>query len=112
MQHSLFEALSERDKAIQKVSINSGNWIQRARAMLRSVIKPGWEGTGEDIRLELLKAGLPAPHHHNAWGALIKSVVPKHFIPTGKFRHMRTKKSHARQTIVYRKKDEAGSDTI
>lgn len=100
MQQDMF-AKAERDRALGTISANAGPWLLQGILAIRS-IKPGWCGTGEDIRLELARRGLSAPHHHNAWGALIKRAQEKRLIrKTGRSAHMRTKKSHARLTPVY-----------
>lgn len=97
------EARTERDDAIGRVSANAGNWMQRARISVRA-LPSGWEGTGEDIRLQLVNGGLEPPHHHNAWGALINWCVKAEVLEwTGRIRNMRTRRSHARSTKVYRK---------
>ena len=91
----------ERDKALYIVADNSESWIDKAcRAMRFLSVRRDW--TGEDIRLTL-ETVVGAPHHHNAWGALIKRAINEGLIHyTGKHVHMRTLKSHARQTPVYR----------
>ena len=89
-----------RDAALRRVADNGGPWHGRALSAL--VLLKGYEGTFEDIRLTLIRKGLPNPHHHNAWGALSKAAEDQHIlVPTGKFRHMQTTKSHARRTAVY-----------
>lgn len=106
MQDDLFEhadAKSERDEALERVEMNSGKWSVAARIRVRG-IHPGWTGTGEDLRLRLRRDGLPAPHHHNAWGALINTCVKQEWLVwTGELAQMRTAKSHARATKIYRR---------
>jgi hypothetical protein len=99
-QLDLMAALAERDLALDKVSDRAGPWIDRAMRGL-AALPLGWQGTGESIRLAL---PVEPPHHHNAWGAVIKKALDRGLLtPTGKFEHMRTKKSHARKTPVYRR---------
>jgi len=91
----------ERDKGLQQV------WREAwQRAALERVVRlpPGWEGTGEDIRLHVLGTGLVLPHDPHAWGALINNCQIKGVLEkTGERRKMKTKTSHARSTDVLRR---------
>jgi hypothetical protein len=97
------DAVGARDAALARVSDNAGPWMTYARAAIVAHLPDGWRGTAEDCRVALLRAGVEPPHHHNAWGALIKSCIPLILRPTGEWRNMRTEKSHARSTPVYRR---------
>lgn len=101
-QPELFEAKTARDEALARVAENAGPW--RGRAIITiSNLESGWTGIGEDLRLRVYRRIGP-PHHHNAWGEVIKTCIQdKLLIPTGELRHMRTKKSHARKSPVYRR---------
>lgn len=89
-----------RDAALDRVTCKAGDFNKLARGVLRS-LKPG-RYTGEDIRRLCAKKGI-APHHHNAWGALIRWGVEKSIlIETGKYEQMRDVKSHARRTPLYK----------
>jgi hypothetical protein len=95
------DAKQARDEALAKVRNNGGEW--REIALCGLYLIPGFEGTAEDIRLRLQIKRIPPPHHHNAWGEMIKAALSlKLIVPTGERRHMRTRKSHARLTDVYR----------
>lgn len=97
-------AVAARDAALQRVAENAGEWTRMAYMAFYDAIRDGWEGTGEDVRLTMTDAGLQAPHHHNAWGALTCSLVRRGLlIPTGTWTNMRGEKSHARKTPVYRR---------
>jgi hypothetical protein len=92
-----------RDEAIARVEANSQGWVAQALLAIRAV-PSGWRGTAEALRLQLLTQGLPSPHHHNCWGALIMTAVKKNLLcKTGKMEHMKTKKSHARLTPEYKR---------
>ncbi len=98
-QLSIFDALATRDKVLDRVSDNAGDWIESALARI-----PGLSGelTGEDIRFALVKI-IGEPHHANAWGALIKTAKGRGLIQnTGQYVPMRAANSHARITPVYR----------
>jgi hypothetical protein len=96
------DAKKARDAALARVHANGGRWRDTALVALPYLI-PGFVGTAEDIRIRLQLRGLEPPHHHNAWGDLIKAALKKRLIvPTGKRQPMRTRKSHARETPVYR----------
>jgi len=58
--------------------------------------------TGEDVRVLCAEVEI-APHHHNAWGAAINTMVRRGLlVPTGMFTQMKDVRSHARLTRVYR----------
>jgi len=104
MQEDMFQegsAVTERDQALHRVATNSGSWMLDALIAICRISTDS-EVTGEDIRLNILER-VGMPHHHNAWGALIKSALKQGvLIPTGEYRAMKTRKSHARKTPVYR----------
>lgn len=57
--------------------------------------------TGETIRLGCLEHGI-APHHHNAWGAVISRCVRAGLLTeTGRFPRMKSASSHARRNPEY-----------
>lgn len=100
-QFDLFGAKSARDAAFSQIAEHNKDWRWAALVGI-SQLYP-MEGTAEDIRITLLEKGLSSPNHHNAWGELTKSAIKKGLLTrTGELRHMRTKKSHARLTPVYR----------
>lgn len=58
---------------------------------------------GRRPRLACCDKGVFA-HHPNAWGAFINSALRSGLIePTGKYRAMRDRRSHGRETRVYRR---------
>jgi hypothetical protein len=94
------------ETAAARLREGHGNW--RDRAMLGLSLIVGFTGTAEDIRIRLIMKGLGKPHHHNAWGELIKEALRRDLIfPTGERRRMKTGKSHARETAVYRVRERA-----
>jgi hypothetical protein len=102
MQPDLFEALLARDEALETVIENAGHdWKAKALTLIATMQK-GTLATGEDLRLAISEK-VGDPHHHNAYGALIMNAVRKGFIaPTGRYVRMKTPKSHARATPLYR----------
>lgn len=59
--------------------------------------------TGESIRLGCLEQGI-APHHHNAWGAVINRCIRAGLLTeTGRFLRMKSRSSHARRNPEYRR---------
>lgn len=95
-------AKEQKNLAIKQVAINAGDWMDQALAAMRFLSKRR-EWTGEDIRLTLVPI-VGHPHHHNAYGALIsRAIREKLIIPTGRYVPMKTGKSHARKTPVYRR---------
>jgi len=108
-QVDMFGGKEARDNALETVAGNAGEWMPRALKAIQNIrmatllpITGTW--TGEDIRIYVTNTIGP-PHHHNAWGALIKAAITqKLIVPTGQYRPMKSKKSHARRTPVYRLK--------
>lgn len=98
----LFEARAARDEALDRVTSNAGSdWM--AAGLLEISRLSNWEGTAEDLRLLFLDRGFHQPHHHNAWGGLIRTAIGRGLLlRTGRFTNMRTRKSHARMTAVYK----------
>jgi hypothetical protein len=94
-----------RDNAQTAVLDNAGvEWRQQVRDYIKG-IAPGTELRGEQVRTLCLDRGIK-PHHHNAWGAMIKTLVKEGYLEVidGKFEAMQAKGSHARKTQVYRTK--------
>lgn len=99
-QLDLFAARQLRDEGRDLVSANAGDWFDQALAYVANL--SSWRGTGEDLRLEITDV-LGEPHHRNAWGALVAQAVSRRLlVATGERVPMRTPKSHARQTDMYR----------
>jgi len=95
-------AKEQKNLAIKQVAENAGAWMDQALSAMRFLSKRR-QWTGEDIRLTL-EMTVGSPHHHNAWGSLIlRAIRDKLIIPTGRYVPMKTGKSHARKTPVYRR---------
>ncbi len=93
-------ATAARDAALERVASGSPDWITNALNLIR--LMPYGEYTGEDVRLWLTPQ-IGEPHHHNATGAFIRMAIKRNLLrKTGRYTQMRTKKSHARITPVYR----------
>src|SRR5215472_10718968 len=94
-----FGAKAARDAALERVLWAGGRWKDVALRYI-SLLRRGWRGTGEQLRLAMLRNGCPFPHHHNAWGAVINRAIVDHgyLRGTGRYAHMETEKSHARRT--------------
>jgi len=95
-------AKEERDFNLAKVTTNAGSdFRQKAIACILRVWA-GREATSEDFRLTCEQQGI-VPHHHNAWGGLTMGLKKMGaLIETGELRAMKSSKSHARRTMVYR----------
>src|SRR5215207_2765105 len=109
-QLDLLDALAARENALEQVTANANGWMATALSFVSGLYRP-WEGTAEDLRLHIVALGCPAPHHHNAWGALVMTARRKGLLTeTGRMANMRTKKSHARRTPVYQKSEGQNDD--
>lgn len=103
-------AVGARDKALERVATNAGDWMANALDLIRG-LPLYWEGTGELLRLRLLRDGLAPPHHHNAWGALVCQALRLHLLHnTGRVGQMVTKKSHARKSPILARDAEANAN--
>lgn len=94
-------SLESKRNNLQRVLENAGHqWQVLARLVVRTMANQ--EVTGEDIRLRCLSLDIE-PHHHNAWGAFISMLVTEgRLIPTGRYVAMKSERSNARKTQVYR----------
>jgi len=104
-QPDLFSAKEARNEAMKRVEDNAVDWMPLCMAAFLNVAheNQGAFVTGEDVRLLIEQRGIPPPHHHNAWGAVINNLVRGGFLEkTGKHVHMKTRRSHARATPLYR----------
>jgi hypothetical protein len=102
-QPDMFEgARAARDEGLDRVEANNSAWMDHALVLIRENVFG--EMTGEELRLTLRSLGLPAPAHHNAWGALVRTAICRKLLAkTGAYSQMRTTRSHARETPVLRK---------
>lgn len=89
-----------KEAALDSVRENAGRWFDLARAEAHRSLPP-FVMTGEGIR-QYLTVLVGEPHHHNAWGALISTLVKDGLIvPTGRWLPMTQRSSHARRTPEY-----------
>ena len=102
-QLSLEAALAKREAVLAEVAEDNAGWMAEAIRACGS-LPIGELGTGEDIKEQLLQAGLRAPRHPNVWGALFNTLTRRGvLVATGEFRPMRAKSSNGRKTSVYAK---------
>ncbi len=89
-----------RDAGMAIVADNTGDWWEWACEIVSEL--QGWSGTGEDLR-DCVTFKIGKPHSPNAWGALVSRAVKTGWIVrTGERRKMKSARSHARSTDVYR----------
>jgi hypothetical protein len=95
------KAQEARDRALKRVLKNAGKaWMSKYLAGVMALPRD-WRGTGEELRLKLIRDGVPFPHHHNTWGGAAMSAIRQGLLVShDEFDHMRTKKSHKRKTQV------------
>lgn len=91
-----------RDEGIEQVT-EGHRWIDRAFTESKNLVSKVSEPFAlEDIRKALTEAGLEAPHHHNAWGALSMKLSRANLIEkTGVWTGAKSKRSHARMMPLY-----------
>ncbi len=91
----------DRDKACNAVLAANKKWREEAHAFMSECFTAGDKVIGEDIRNALTNFGI-IPNHHNAWGAFVLRLVRRgELIPTGEYRSVKGRQSHARRTPVY-----------
>ena len=97
----LAAARAARDEALERVLDPNDDW--KTRCFKLAPHYPEQVFTGEALRLWLTEhAG--SPHHHNAWGGLVNGLKRAGIIiDLNRLGQMKTKKSHARRTPLYRK---------
>lgn len=97
-QESLFSGEALRDEGMSRVLENAGDAFKAHVYNLIWTLPEGWTGTGEDIRM----MASVYPHRPQAWGAIINAAGLRGWLrPTGQYRKMRQRSSHARETRVY-----------
>lgn len=95
-------AKEERDYNLSKVTANAGSDFRKDAIACILRVWAGREATSEDFRLTCEEQGI-VPHHHNAWGGLTMGLKKMGaLIETGELRAMKSSRSHARRTMVYR----------
>lgn len=99
-----------RDEGMALVEDNSGLWKEVAKGRIDDWFEAQPVNTcfvGEEIRLHLEKNGIEAPHHHNAWSAVIggrvRSWLKSDEIEVYGLSAGKDPKAHARRMIMYRK---------
>jgi hypothetical protein len=102
-QLGLFDGERRRDEGIALVSLNSGEWMVRARAVAMEYLAhhAGEIITADPIR-NVVQAALGQPHHQNAWGALTRSLIGRRFLrPTGRLAKSPRASNHAHANPEY-----------
>jgi hypothetical protein len=69
------EARSARDDAMERVMLGEAIWAAKAMRMAADAFKPGWVGLFEEVRRELIRRGLEAPHVYQCWSALSSTLL-------------------------------------
>jgi len=96
------DAKAAKQAAINRIIERIGTWLERAIGAL--VLVNGFVGTTEAIRLRLVGMGLePPPDPNHDWGAWTTAAIKREkLIPTGRYGHTTTERSHNRKVPVYR----------
>lgn len=103
-QMELFAARNARDEGMERVLTKAGDdWSAQARKAFLRVIPNKWEGMGEDIRLAVIKEGVPEPHSPNVWGPYINGLRKSGLIVPIGYKQPRCEKSHASEKKLYRR---------
>jgi len=97
-----------RNEGIDRaLDAESEAWKQLATRYLIDLVKPGWEGLFEDIRLALTAAGLPKPHTPEVWGGMTYRWIKLGLLDrVGNFDHPKDRPSHASQKQILRRTEE------
>lgn len=96
-----FEARKARDEGLDRADVPS--LADELSGLLRVFSLRGDDFIGEDVRVLAESKGITAKP--NAWGAAMMQLARRGVIEkTGSYRQMKTTKSHARESAVYRYK--------
>jgi hypothetical protein len=100
------EVTQLKNNILDQVEVNAGRWMDTALHTLEQLLQTDPTVpevfTGEWIRLKLTDL-VGKPHHHNAWGALVRAAAHRNSIEQlNEWVPMQTAKSHGRQTPLYR----------
>lgn len=98
------KAKEARDRALKRVESNNTGWLAEALRFCETspALRSMREFTGEDLRVAIAPH-IGHPRSPHAWGLVTRYLMERQVIvPTGSYKHMRTEKSHARLTRVYK----------
>lgn len=77
--HTLGQAA--RDEGTARVLENAGQeWRDQIAAVIDGLARSRPDFTADDVRAEAERAGLPPPHHYNAWGAAMQAAARRDVI--------------------------------
>ncbi len=97
----MFDAVEARDRALAEIGEHGDGWAYSAIAALRTYIITHPSFIGEEFRLWAAER-VGQPHHHNAWGAVMRVAAQMGIIRmTDRQRPTTTKRSHARRSPVW-----------
>lgn len=100
MKLDLTESRAARDSGIAAAMASSGAEFKDEVFAVVERLPINWTGTGEDIRKLCHSEGIE-PHHPNSWGGVINGLIRKGYLQkTGRYKQMKSVKSHARETAV------------
>ena len=98
------EARRRRDEGLARVEESGGTWQERAGAALvrlcasRAIRQAPWE----DYKAALLAGGLEAPHHFNAWGAVVRRATRSGLLVRVGYTTSSAPASHGTEARIYR----------
>lgn len=97
------KAIEKRDEVLKEIADRQDDWMKRALEAFAQLPQE-WTGLGENIRFDLLAAGLSPPRSPQTWGVLIGILVKRGLlVPTGERRPMTAEGSNGRKSDVYRR---------
>ena len=97
------KAKEARDRALKRVANNNQGWLASALDFCENTpsLRSLKEFTGEELRI-VIAPHVGHPRSPHAWGLVARYLMERGVIvPTGKWIHMRTEKSHSRKTPSY-----------
>ena len=98
------KAKAARDKGLARTKTNNEGWLETALRYCETSpqLRAMKEFSGEDLRVAI-SPHVGQPRSPHGWGLVARYLMERQVIvPTGGLKHMRTEKSHARLTRVYR----------
>lgn len=100
------ESRQRRDDGIAAVSEADPEWIEDILEVIAILATyPNRPITSDDVREVALDAGIPEPHHPNAWGAAMRTAALRGIIePTDRTVKSSRPAAHRRRLVVWRAK--------
>lgn len=99
----LAPGIQARNQGAARVLDNAGDpWSEATRRIITRLAATGHRFTSDDVRAEAQQAGIPEPHHPNAYGAaLLAAAHAGLIIDTGRVARSERPEARGRKVAVW-----------